>query len=62
MAGVTLIDSFITWVNGEFDFRVVAHELGHTFGLYHADFWHSNTQDPVSTQGVASTTPIHSTP
>jgi hypothetical protein len=49
--GVAVIGGSTTLVNGEFDFRVVAHELGHTFGLFHADFWESNTQDPVSTDG-----------
>lgn len=24
------------WVNGDLDYRVVAHEMGHNFGLYHA--------------------------
>ena len=40
------------WVNGEYDFRVVAHELGHTWGLYHCDLWQVNDGDPVSPNGV----------
>lgn len=27
----------LTWVNGELDTRVVAHELGHNFGVHHAN-------------------------
>jgi hypothetical protein len=51
-AGATLIGTSVTLVNGQFTFRTVAHELGHILGLYHADFWQSNTQDPVSLEGV----------
>jgi uncharacterized repeat protein (TIGR01451 family) len=39
------------WCNGEFDFRVVAHELGHTYGLYHAGLWAVNDGDPISPNG-----------
>jgi len=35
-------------VNGEFTFGVVAHELGHTFGLKHANFWQTGNGNPVS--------------
>ena len=38
-------------VNGEFDFRVVAHELGHTFGLWHASFWQTSDGNPNSSDG-----------
>ena len=31
------------WINGYFDLRVTAHELGHNYGLHHANFW--NTTD-----------------
>ena len=39
------------WVNGEYDFRVVAHELGHTFGLYHAGLWQVTDGNPISPGG-----------
>ena len=40
------------WCNGEFDFRVVAHELGHTYGLYHANLWQVSDGNPISPSGV----------
>ena len=49
--GLSLIGSSMAWVNGEFDFRVVAHELGHTFGLFHANFWHTGDGNPISLSG-----------
>jgi hypothetical protein len=40
------------WINGEFDFRVVAHELGHTYGLWHANLWHVSDGNPISMTGT----------
>lgn len=40
------------WCNGEFDFRVIAHELGHTYGLYHANLWQVSDGNPISPSGV----------
>ena len=40
------------WVNGEFDFRVVSHELGHTYGLYHAGLWQVSDGNPISAGGT----------
>ena len=39
------------WVNGAYSFRVVAHELGHTYGLRHANLWKVSDGDPVSEAG-----------
>ena len=49
--GLSLIGSSKVWVNGEFDFRIVAHELGHTLGLSHANFWQANGNDPTTDNG-----------
>ncbi|MBC8010474.1 MAG: hypothetical protein H7067_10305, partial [Burkholderiales bacterium] len=39
------------WVNGAFDLRVVAHELGHNHGLRHANLWRPTGGSPVSLTG-----------
>ncbi|HEY4414674.1 MAG TPA: hypothetical protein VGO57_03195, partial [Verrucomicrobiae bacterium] len=50
--GLANIHGKDVWCNGEFDFRVVAHELGHTYGLYHANLWQVNDGNPISSSGV----------
>lgn len=40
------------WCNGEFDFRVIAHELGHTYGLYHGNLWQVSDGNPISPGGI----------
>ena len=42
------------WVNGEYDLRVVAHELGHTYGLYHANLWQVSDGNAVSATGSST--------
>jgi hypothetical protein len=39
------------WVNGGFDFGVVAHELGHAYGLDHANLWKTTDGNPISDGG-----------
>ena len=41
------------WVNGvlDFDERVVPHELGHTYGLFHANLWQVRDGNPISPNG-----------
>ena len=41
------------WVNGAYSFRVVGHELGHTFGLQHANLWQVADGNPVSDSGFS---------
>ncbi len=41
------------WVNGYFDFRAVAHEIGHNYGLNHANLWKVTDGNPVSASGVS---------
>jgi M6 family metalloprotease-like protein len=49
--GLACLGDTTVLVNGELDFRVVAHELGHTFGLWHAGVWQTTNGDPVSKEG-----------
>jgi uncharacterized repeat protein (TIGR01451 family) len=49
--GLANLGSTNVWVNGEFDFRVVAHELGHTYGLLHAALWQVTDFNPISPLG-----------
>jgi sugar lactone lactonase YvrE len=49
--GLAQIGGPNVWCNGEFDFRVIAHELGHTYGLYHANLWQVGDGNPISPSG-----------
>ncbi len=43
------------WINGgSYVFRVVAHELGHTYGLMHSNLWQVNDSNPVSATGSST--------
>ncbi len=50
--GLAMVGSTNVWINGEFDFRVVTHELGHTYGLYHAGLWLVDDGNPISANGT----------
>lgn len=40
------------WVNGYYDFRVVGHELGHNYGLFHSNLWKVTDGNPLSPTGT----------
>ncbi len=40
-AGRGYVGSKGTWLNGNFSLRVTAHELGHNYGVFHANYWNS---------------------
>ncbi len=52
--GLAQVGAKNVWVNGYFDFRVVAHELGHTYGLRHANLWQVTDGNPVSATGTST--------
>lgn len=41
------------WINSEYDLRVVAHELGHNYGLHHANHLQVSDGNPISPTGVS---------
>jgi hypothetical protein len=49
--GLAQIHGPNVWCNGEFDFRVIAHELGHTYGLFHGNLCRSVTETPSAPAG-----------
>lgn len=40
------------WLNGQFNSNLICHELGHTYGLYHAHSWVVTNNDPTSDIGT----------
>jgi hypothetical protein len=50
--GLATINRPQVWCNGEFDFRIVTHELGHTYGLFHAGLLQVQDGDPISPTGT----------
>ncbi|NJM36590.1 MAG: hypothetical protein HC845_01240 [Akkermansiaceae bacterium] len=51
--GLGNIEGSNFWVNGYYDFRVVAHEIGHNYGLYHSNLWKVSDGNPVSATGTS---------
>lgn len=42
------------WINGYFNFSIVAHEIGHNYGLNHSNLWQVNDANPVSPTGSST--------
>ena len=51
--GLANITGANLWINGAFDLRVVAHELGHNYGLRHSNLWSVSDGNPVSPLGTS---------
>jgi len=51
--GISDVGGDSALINGDFDYHIVAHELGHTFGLFHANCWLVADGDPTSPAGTS---------
>lgn len=53
-AGLASVTGSEIWINGSFTMAVVGHELGHTYGLLHANLWQVPATDPVALNGSST--------
>jgi len=51
--GLSSVGGPDVWVNGILTFEIVAHELGHTYGLFHANLWQVSDRNPISDAGFS---------
>lgn len=53
-AGLASVAGTNAWINGPnaFVLTTVSHELGHTYGLLHANLWRVRDQNPISPDGT----------
>lgn len=51
-AGLAFVGAKGCVINNEFDLRVVSHELGHNYGLFHANRWDVTGADPIDPAGT----------
>lgn len=52
-AGLGSIEAKTFWINGHFTFGVVAHEIGHNYGLQHSNLWNVTDANPISATGTS---------
>lgn len=51
--GLGSIEAKNFWVNGWWSFELVAHEVGHNYGLHHANLWKVPGTDPLAATGLS---------
>lgn len=51
--GLGSIEGRNFWVNGAYSFSLLAHEIGHNYGLHHANLWRVTDGDPISPAGTS---------
>ncbi len=52
-SGLAELGGSFSWINGNMQLGVLAHELGHNYGLSHAKLWQVPGNDPVDPAGSA---------
>jgi hypothetical protein len=52
-AGLGYVGAAGAWLHGYFTVGVAGHELGHNYGLNHANFWDTGVEGVFSTNGVS---------
>ena len=51
-AGLAYVGNTGFWIRGSFNLKVVSHEIGHNYGLWHANLWKVTDGNPVSATGT----------